>query len=347
MSERRREKLLGTVLGAAIGDAMGHPTEFLGSLEAIRAKYGPRGVEGFTLYWEPKLAGGAQLPGDAQLPGGARFAPYTDDTQLAEVVARALLEARARGEALDPTMKRIAAGVVSWSTHPLGGHRAPGAACLSGAAALARGVAWNDAGGATAGGCGSVMRAYPFGLLFADDVARAETWCVAHSRLTHRDPIALAACAAMAVGVALAIHDAEPAAILDAMEAAAARHCTTTAAMIARAVQEARDGVAPEITLDRLRGWAAHEAIAAAAYVFARHPGDARSAILEGANTPGDSDSIATLAGALVGARVGVSGLPASWIRDVERTDELATLALAIAEAPNASWGSAERTDRA
>ncbi|MDB4997414.1 MAG: putative ADP-ribosylglycohydrolase [Myxococcaceae bacterium] len=332
MNERRRDKVLGTVLGAAIGDAMGHPTEFLGSLEAIRAKYGPRGVEGFALYWEPKLA------------GGARFAPYTDDTQLAEVVARALVEARRRQEALEPTMKRIAAGIVSWAKEPLGGHRSPGGACLSGAAALARGVAWNEAGGETAGGCGSVMRAYPFGLVFAGDVARAEAWCVAHSRLTHRDPIALAGCAAMAVGVALAINDADVSTILDAMEAAAARHCTTTAAMIARAVEEARDGVSPEVTLDRLRGWAAHEAIAAAAYVFARHPDDARAAILEGANTPGDSDSIATIAGALVGARVGASGLPASWIHDVERTGELATLALAMGEAP---WEPAEAHDRA
>ena len=46
------------------------------------------------------------------------------------------------------------------------------------------------------------MRAYPFGLVFADDPARAEAWSIAHSKLTHRDPIALAACAAMAVGTA-------------------------------------------------------------------------------------------------------------------------------------------------
>jgi ADP-ribosylglycohydrolase len=133
-------------------------------------------------------------------------------------------------------------------------------------------------------------------------------------------------------------------AMFEAMEAAAARHCMTTSAMIARAVHEARTGVAPEVTLDRLRGWAAHEAIAAAAYIFTRHPDDARAAILEGANTAGDSDSIASIAGALVGARVGSSGLPSSWIRDVERTDELAALALAMDEAP---WEPADLSDRA
>jgi ADP-ribosylglycohydrolase len=80
-----------------------------------------------------------------------------------------------------------------------------------------------------------------------------------------------------------------------------------------------------------LRGsWAAHEAIAAAVYVFARHPDDPRAAILEGANTPGDSDSIATLTGALAGARTGLDALPADWVRDIERSDELLALALEI-----------------
>jgi ADP-ribosylglycohydrolase len=178
---------VGAVLGGAIGDAMGHPTEFL-SLEAIAGQYGDQGVTGFELYWERD---------------GRRFAPYTDDTQMAEVVLRALRDGRAAGEDLDGTMRRMAAALVEWSVHPQGGHRAPGNACLAGCHALAEGAHWSEAGGEQAGGCGSVVRAYPFGLVFADDLRRAEAWAVAHSRLTHRDPIALAACAAMAVGVAL------------------------------------------------------------------------------------------------------------------------------------------------
>ena len=63
-------RIAGAVLGAAIGDAMGHPTEFL-SLDEIVSKYGPAGVTGFELWWEQD---------------GAKFAPYTDDTQMAEIV---------------------------------------------------------------------------------------------------------------------------------------------------------------------------------------------------------------------------------------------------------------------
>ncbi|RMF88299.1 MAG: ADP-ribosylglycohydrolase family protein [Nitrospirae bacterium] len=307
----RADAVAGAVLGAAIGDAMGRPTEFL-SLEEIRRRYGPKGVTGLQLETDE---------------AGRPVAPVTDDTQMAEVVLRCLLESRRRGEGLEAAMERIGRGFVAWSHRPDLARRAPGNACLEGCHALERGVPWDQAGGATAGGCGSVMRCYPFGLLFADDPERAERWSVAHSKLTHRDPIALAACAAMARGVAALLQGAPPPEVLATMVAAARRHDAATAAMVERAVHDAHRGIDPEVTLDRLRGWAAHEAIAAAAYLFARHPDDPAGAILEGANTPGDSDSIATLAGALTGARCGLAALPADWVRDVEGAQELLALA--------------------
>lgn len=311
----RTSRIAAAVLGAAIGDAIGHPTEFIGSFAAIRAQYGAAGVTGFELWWTR---------------GEERFAPYTDDTQMAEVVLRTLLWSRREAADLDATMRMMAEGFVRWSDHPQGGHRAPGNACLSGCRALARGEHWSRAGGPTAGGCGSVMRAYPFGLLFADDLGKAEAWSVAHSRLTHNDPIALAASAAMAVGMARILRDDPLDVVISEMVAAACRWSAKTAEMMARAIDDARSGVAPETTLDRLRAWAAHEAIASAVYILARHPDDPRAAILEGANTPGDSDSIATLAGALVGARAGLAKLPQEWVRDVERSTVLLQLAAAV-----------------
>jgi len=307
----RPDAIAGAILGAAIGDAMGRPTEFL-SMAEIHHRYGPDGVAGLLL--------------DAG-EEGHRFARYTDDTQMAEVVLRAQVDVRDHHDDLDATMRRIAAGFIAWSHRPDLAHRAPGNACLAGCRALERGVAWHEAGGATEGGCGSVMRCYPFGLLFADDLDRAEQWAVAHSKLTHRDPIALAACAAMATGMVRILHHAPVDEVLATMVAAARRYSERTAAMMEQAIQEARNGVGPEVTLDRLRGWAAHEAIAAACYLFARHPDEPAAAILEGANTPGDSDSLATLAGALTGGRCGIDALPPAWVHDVERYEELLDLA--------------------
>ncbi len=312
---RWADRVTGAVLGAAIGDALGHPTEFLGSFAAIRRRFGPRGVTGFRLYWSDER--------------GRRFAPYTDDTQMAECVLRGLLDARAEGADLDGAMQLVGGRFVAWSQDPQGGHRAPGNACLEGCRALARGAPWSEAGGAEAGGCGSVMRAYPLGLLFADDLARAEEWAVAQSRLTHRHPMATSACAALAVGVATLLRgepDDPIDPVADAMIAAARRHSRPTAEMMTAAAAEARDGTPPEVTLARLEGWRGDEAIAAALYVLLRHPDDPRAALLEAANTPGDSDSIATLVGALLGARRGLGALPARWVREVERSRALQAL---------------------
>jgi len=201
---------------------------------------------------------------------------------------------------------------------------------MAGCRALASGTAWHEAGGPKAGGCGSVMRAYPFGLIFADDLRRAERWAVAHSLLTHGDPIAKAACAAMAVGMARTVRGDDMTLVLSEMVAAACRYSPKTAGMMTRALDEALSGVGPETTLQRLQAWAAHEAIAAAVYIYARHADNISAAILEGANTPGDSDSIATLAGALTGARCGLGALPPKWVTDVERSQQLLQLASAI-----------------
>jgi ADP-ribosylglycohydrolase len=308
----KQSRAVGTVLGAAIGDAIGKPTEFIGSFEEIRHRYPPAGVTGFAEY---------------RTEGGRRFAPYTDDTQMAEVVLRTLLHAREGNFDVDATMEHMSAGFVEWSNHPQGGHRAPGNACLAGCRALEAGVHWSEAGGETAGGCGSVMRAYPFGLIFADDPTTAERWAVEHSKLTHRDPIAFAACAAMALAVGAAMRGEQVDSIQAALVEGAGRYSPETAAMIETAIDEAVRGVGPEVTLSRLQGWAAHEAISAGAYVFSRHPDDLRAAVLEGANTPGDSDSIATIAGALLGAHLGFDAIPSDWVTDVERSDELLQLA--------------------
>ena len=101
--------------------------------------------------------------------------------------------------------------------------------------------------------------------------------------------------------------------------------------MAEKAVEDGLNGADPDFVLETLQGWAAHEAIAAAMFVVARHERDLPGALLEGANAAGDSDSIATLAGALLGARLGLEAIPANWIRDVERSDKLMALARSAA----------------
>jgi ADP-ribosylglycohydrolase len=305
------DRVLGAVLGAAIGDALGYPVEFIKSLAEIRERFGASGVTGYTRF---------------KTDEGRQFARYSDDTQMAEIVLRSLIWGREQQADLDRTMKLMAQGFVRWAYAPQGGHRAPGNACLAGCRMLYAGDPWQEAGGENAGGCGSVMRAYPFGLIFWRDAETAETWAVEHSKMTHRAPLAFAACAAMARAMVATLHGESPGAVAHAMVDAARRYDVATAELIAGAVAAA-PREEPESVLQRLQGWAAHEAIAAAAYVFSRHPDDPGAALLEAVNSPGDSDSIGTLVGALVGARCGIVALRPDWVRDVERSAELLELA--------------------
>ncbi|MGE0784974.1 MAG: ADP-ribosylglycohydrolase family protein [Sandaracinaceae bacterium] len=308
-------RVVGAVLGAAIGDAMGAPAETIESFEALDERFGPEGIRGY-----------AGLTSD----GGRPIARFTDDTVMTELTLRALVRAKREGLELDAAMRDLAARFVEWSRGPREELRDASNACLVGCRHLGEGVPWDRAGGERAAGGGSVVRAYPFGLAFADDVARAEAWSIAQSKMTHRDPIALAACAAMAVGIARLVRGEPLRLALSEMIAAAVREDASTGAAIALALRDAERGVPPRMVLDRLRGWSADEAIAAAVYVIARHPGDARAAILEASFSPGDSDGLASLVGALIGAHLGVDALEPTWIRDLERTGELRTLAEAL-----------------
>jgi ADP-ribosylglycohydrolase len=48
--------------------------------------------------------------------------------------------------------------------------------------------------------------------------------------------------------------------------------------------------------------------------VFLRHPRNFRAAVLEAVNAGGDTDSTASMVGALVGANCGLDVIPAEWL---------------------------------
>lgn len=60
-------------------------------------------------------------------------------------------------------------------------------------------------------------------------------------------------------------------------------------------------------------GYHALESCAFAIAMALRHPNDFRSALLNTVNAGGDADTNASMVGAMVGARVGLSGIPEEW----------------------------------
>jgi ADP-ribosylglycohydrolase len=74
-------------------------------------------------------------------------------------------------------------------------------------------------------------------------------------------------------------------------------------------------------------GWVGEEAVALALYCFLKYPDDYVKVVLRGANTNGDSDSIACIAGSISGAYLGIDALPKEWGSKIEKSDYLAKFA--------------------
>jgi ADP-ribosylglycohydrolase len=70
------DRFRGCIMGLAVGDALGHPTEFIASVRAVRARWGEQGINNFEA--------------NANHPPGT----FTDDTQMTIAAVRALIGRR-------------------------------------------------------------------------------------------------------------------------------------------------------------------------------------------------------------------------------------------------------------
>ncbi len=348
--KRLQQGMITSMLAGALGDAMGRVTEFIPSTERIFQDY-PNGIRRFDDFLARDWV---VIPEKLQKK---HIAPYTDDTRMAKLVLNVLLDAQKNKWDRNRTMVELARVFVD-DMHDMtygwaASFRAPGNATRQSVKKLEnlmQGVEeiselktdWWQVGHPDAGGSGTVMRAHPFGLVFFDDPMKAEKWAAEHAKLTHGHPMALAAPAAMAVGVAYALQEKDPAFIIDHMITTAQKYDMNTAEKMRQAyalAQKAKPKLAqfsmvyealanPDFrkfhdhVFTTFQGWAADDAIAATVYIFALVPDDVMQAIYLGVHTPGDSDSIASMVGALVGAYT-KEELPAALIEQLEDADEL------------------------
>jgi ADP-ribosylglycohydrolase len=319
----------GSLYGLAYGDALGKPTEFM-SMSEIVAAYGPSGP--------------VSLDGDPAL--------VTDDTQMALAVAWALCEAPSlTPAAVEPRLRHR---FLAWASSPEN-NRAPGRTCMRACALLADGRRWQDASVMHSKGCGANMRVTPVGLLPGLDVDTLAGLAQIQAGLTHGHPTGLAAAELTAYAV-WALLDGATLAELPARLRARAYEQRTVYRVdwLGDLWERSTDPSAEEFiargwdecvrVLDRLEeallrpdrtndpciytgaGWIAEEAMATAllcAILFADEP---VAGLGRAAATSGDSDSIACLAGAFLGAAHGSSAWPEEWATQIEYADQLRTL---------------------
>lgn len=374
-------------LASQIGDTAGAVVEFLNAMKNIKEKFGlteTANIDALSLKNAIEYAKKYRITSS---PSDKTIIAYSDDTLLAHAVARGIMSDPNQDN--DTLLSSIAYELYSTHTdtsctlRTLRAHGAIMTAFYPKAAALIKESQdiqtlitqknwWavdtqevitkyeiEDTAGS-----GSVMRAWPIGIVFEHDPQKAIDLSVRQSRITHYSHEADAACAALTTGMIEALKKTPCAKILTAMIATAENiqqynakkpkfnfpqeavltietinsfkkalidNSVTVADMLtyvqkiyihSQQTSSDRTIVSPDCilglnegvisgrtTTGALLGWCAGEALTAATYVFTRHatnkPEDTWNGIREAILVPGDSDTIGTIAGALLGAYQG------------------------------------------
>ncbi|WP_218027077.1 ADP-ribosylglycohydrolase family protein [Nocardia vaccinii] len=328
------DRVRGSLLGGAVGDALGWPIEFY-ELDAIREFHGPEGVTGFLPIGRDPDAP-QQITDDTQMTlftaeGLLRLPPGADPAPvLARAYLRWLRTQRQEGPGLAPD---------GWlASQPfLYARRSPGNACMSGLDRQEREYCEPRPLGAPgpvnadSKGCGTVMRSAPFGLArLGPDLAF--TMAARCAQLTHGHPTGY-----LSAGIFAALIDRVVAGIplRDAVQQSIAQitggpGAEETVAALQRAVGVAQEGEPTAELVEKVgAGWIAEECLAIAVYcaLVADRTADPRAALLLSVNHSGDSDSTGAVAGNLIGAAHGLSALPLDWVGRVEGRDELVQVA--------------------
>lgn len=290
------DRAVGAVVASAAGDALGAGYEF-----------------------GPPLAAGAPVRMDG---GGLGWEPgeWTDDTQMAVAVLLPLAQA-----ARDP-LSEIEAGFRAWFDS---GPRDVGnqtSAVLRQPGGLADAAAAFTAGQPDhASGNGSLMRTGPVALSQPGDSASIASLARGVSELTHPDSDCVDACVLWSVAIDHAIHHAPgPHDHFDwagALRLGLAHVGDDRRDLWVHRIEEATNGHPQDFPNN---GWVVHAFQAALAAICmtplptgpspCRH---LRSALEEAVRAGNDTDTVAAIAGSLLGARWGATALPFEWRRRI------------------------------
>ncbi|MBN1289986.1 MAG: ADP-ribosylglycohydrolase family protein [Actinobacteria bacterium] len=305
-NDRFVDKFTGTLLGCAVGDALGAPVEGLSSNET-QCRYGT--VNGYL---------------DERFGRGR----ITDDTQMTIVLAQALIEA-GRFER-DHTARKFGHWM-ELSDKGIKRARGVGVACGTACRRLYEGVDPQESGVYSAG-CGAAMRVSPVGLRYCGDLEELKRAAAGQAFITHTDPEAIAGAVAVARAVAYGINNhgkANPYAI--------ARCISEFVRPFSIEMSEKINGLPEYLELDEELGFAytgnsgyVMETVPCALYSFLRTPEDFEATVIRAVNAGGDTDSIGAIAGSISGSFNGTGNIPPRFLEPLEGKEYLESLAVKL-----------------
>lgn len=325
-----KDKIRGSLIGGAVGDALGYPVEFM-SYASIVHKYGDKGI---TRYELDRKSGKALI---------------SDDTQMTLFTALGLLNAKSPGL---PYSASICRAYAEWYYTQIGKHskrfddcwisrlselnvtRAPGCTCMSSLESIINGREPNN----SSKGCGGIMRTAPVALFGDVDnrmtVENVIKLAAEAAEITHQHPLGWLPSALEAYIIYQLMENENTTAedfmayIAESYEAlgdiypeqtmhiASLRQLTDTAlSLVDSSASDVENiGVVGE-------GWTGDEAFAIAIYCTAKYFNDFEKAMIAAVNHKGDSDSTGAVTGNMLGAAIGYDAIPKCYKDNLELHD--------------------------
>lgn len=294
------DRIEGTLVGAAVGDALGAPYEF-----EIPGPVAPVMRGGGIGPWEP--------------------GEWTDDTQQLVCVARAAATGDLQPDAVGAMLLAWYHGVPKDVGHQT---RLVLSQAASAAALVEVALEVYASRPRSAAGNGALMRTAPVALAYLGDDDAIATAARAIASLTHADPLCGDACVLWCIAIDRAIRDGRVDGVDDGLEALPA----VTRAGWRSWIEHARDEP-PSTFVPNGFVVTAFQAALSAVVRSTSFADGVRLAIGAGH----DTDTVGAIAGALLGARYGRDAIPQEWQRPLHgwpdlAAGDLAALARAIAE---------------
>ena len=325
------DRILGALIGAAAGDGMGAATEARTTEQII--EYFGHPVTDFETP-PPDTFGSGNVPGQA-----------TDDFSSAFFLAESIV----RNNGVVDT-DAVSAALIEWSEHAVFFDRFAGPTtrmaikrCKGEAVPVSNGVKL-DARQATNG---SAMRISPVGLFHPGNLEATIRDSITVTMVTHGNYLAISGACAVSCAVSRALMpDADLYAVLQAARFGAVQGerrgrlvaKDVPGPSVVRRLDEAlRISLGPGTPEDKMAalgrriGAGLHiaEAVPCAVGFVAANPGDPAGAIAGAVNVGYDTDTIATMTGAIVGALYGAGAFPAHYLPVLEKANGLAISGLA------------------
>lgn len=289
------DRVLGCLVGGAMGDALGAPVEFL-SIEQIQEKYGKDGIQNYDKAY-------------------GIVGAITDDTQMMIATGAGILGARNQEpkHVLDSIWYRYQQWLEMQKRED---HlrRAPGNTCLSSLEDGRPGSIDNPINDSK--GCGGVMRIAPVGILDAPFIMGCRIAALTHGNPSGYLPAGFLAALLRDLFRGKPLQDAV---VLGFQRIREVDGYIETYRAVHRAWRLAihlqLDPKPVHELADQLgEGWTGHEALAIGLYC-ALVAKDFRSGLRMAVNHSGDSDSTGAIAGNILGAVHGCRNLPGEWHR--------------------------------